>query len=197
MKTISEFKSYQSQIVVIILNANQDIKDIEVISELLEDASPAFQNRYNQIFARIIEGIWNHLILQLGILSEKDGSYSLRKFLNKMLNDYNSSEWQHRIEKSELQAIINLLSNEVLINQEEQLKLIRDKHYAHLDVNRKAYQISTIEIQEMLTFYEDIINRISGKILETTHKFEYVQIQKYENLILDLKEFSKVKYGHY
>jgi hypothetical protein len=197
MKTIDEFKAHQFQIVLILLEANQNIKDIEVISDLLEDTNPAFQHRYNQIFNRIGAGIWSHLILQLGILSEKDGSYSLRKFLNKMMNDYNSSEWKDRIEKSELLSEIGLLSDEVLNKQEIQLKMIRDEHYAHLDANRKPYEISTDEIKKVVAFYGDIINRISKKILGTEHEIKTYQIQKYKDLILDLKEFTKIKYGNY
>ncbi|MDP2385195.1 MAG: hypothetical protein Q8M29_02375 [Bacteroidota bacterium] len=194
MQTLEELKRQQQQIIQIILDANQDITDIEAIVDSLENTDEVFEYRYNGVFDRVLGGLWNHLVLQVCILSDKTEHYSIPKLLNKMVENYKTAEWGGKVNKNELNEYLDLLNATEFVNEIERIKGVRDKHYAHLDRNRENYSLSIEEIKKVIGEYEKVMNELSVKTFGTQHGFKRVTYAKYENIIMDLMEYNKGKW---
>jgi len=143
-------------------------------------------------FIRFYEMSWHLLIIKLLILFTEKEDYSLKKSLNSLLTKYEKSDWKSKIEKSIIEELIERHDNNLIKNTLIDLKHLRDKFIAHLDINRdKKISVYFEQIKTLMELGEFIINTIYQKIEGYQEDFNPLSIEDVENVLYKLVDYNK------
>ena len=135
-----------------------------------------------------------YLNLELITILDEDETHSIKKFLNKLINNYSHSEWKSKVSLLGLceieEQINNILKSETYLK----MKILRNKHLAHKDRKRNEYLVewTPFEIIEIAKQCESIMNMLKLKILNEQTFYDFSSIEIGNNLFTDLLKFKNL-----
>lgn len=108
---------------------------------------------------------WSMLVIKLSVIYDFNGDYSIQKCLRKLQNCYQGSDWKNRISKEEIKKLSEGFDKDEIKEALSCLKEIRDKHLAHIDLNRSDDALVTYEHVERLKQHAtDVLNNLFQRL---------------------------------
>jgi hypothetical protein len=194
MKTIEEFKYEINQVENILLTIILLREDYKFFfnqsNELIESVFVPYRK-----ISRIKLATLRYLNLEILILLDKREAHSLKKFINKMINNYSLSEWRSKISLDELKELNNEIDDITESETFQKMKILRDKHLAHKDLDRDHYSIewTPYEIIDLTKRCEIIINKLKSRIINTQTFFEFDNISIGNYMFKDLLRLKQLE----
>lgn len=194
MKTIEEFRYEINQVENILLTIILLREDYKFFFNQSKELIESVLVTYRKI-SRIKLATLRYLNLEILILLDKRESHGLKKFLNKMINNYSSSEWKSKISLRELEELNNEIDDIIESETFKKMKILRDKHLAHKDLDRDKYSFvwTPHEIIDLTKRCEIIINTLKSKVLNTQTFFEFDKISIGNYMFNDLLRLKQLK----
>lgn len=140
---------------------------------------------------------WIMSIIELSKLLEKDEHFSIPRLLNKMINDHKRSDWNSLISKEELRNMVASFDEVEFKEKSNQLKVLRDKYYAHLD-KRSAFNPSEVkfyysDLEYLIKFVSGILLDIYRIVLDTQIELRPMDENGVKAVIKNLSEYREMK----
>ena len=162
---------------------------------------PIVYSTYYLFIERIFHGVTVALILDLSKLFDKREKFSLEKFRNKILDNYENSELNSHLSKSEVETLFGSFEKEEINNLLEKLKSTRDKYYAHLDRTRPDFseiQINSSETGKLIAIVENLLKTIELKFFGVSIDYDVTIRELGHNIFERLNEWEKYRetYGY-
>lgn len=130
-------------------------------------------------------------VLQLYKLYGGDNDdFSIKKFLNKLLNTHKNSEWKEKIPLNSIKSWQTELQEQTMAENITKVKGLRDQYYAHSDRNPEAFEklvMKSDEMRKLLKFCEDVLLKIS---VDVFNQYYYSMISETEKASGILKRLS-------
>ncbi len=136
------------------------------------------------------------LILDLCKLFDKREKFSFIRLKNKMTENYEKSELNNLIPKSEFVNIFNALNSDEIENLLIKLKTTRDEYYAHFDRTRTEFgeiQMSSKETSKLISIAENILNTIELKYFGVCVDFDLNKAELGHNIYERLNEWEEYR----
>lgn len=183
-----------------------------------EDNVNLINKYYLAFYSTIKESLRVNSILEISKIFDKNSWIRFDKLIN-LLKQYNKSlTWESfkkinkdRIFVDELKDRYQKINNEdiekykkILHNHEwiiNDIKSYRDEYIAHDDLNKKTYNFTTKELEDLLKWIEEITNKITRKIDFSSTNRDYFKNKPWSQLndifnILtkhEIKRLEKIK----
>lgn len=164
MKTLAELKEEIGKMISIsysaetYFNDNMYLLNPDTIEEKVVAQNDLFIKR-----SRYALGVMS--VLQINKLFGGDNDdYSLKKFLNKLLNNHRNSEWKDRLSLGLIKEWQNKLSEQTMVDSIKRVNGLRDQYFAHSDRNPVEFETLVLKSEEMKTllkFCNDVLLKIS------------------------------------
>ncbi len=118
-----------------------------------------------------------------------------------MLDNYEKSELNSHLTKSELETLFVFIEKGEIDNLLEKLKSTRDKYYAHLDRNRPSFseiQINSSETGKLISIVENLLKTIELKYFGVSVDYGLTIGELGHNIFERLDEWEKYRetYGY-
>ncbi len=161
---------------------------------------PLVYNAFYLLIERLYHSISVALILDLCKLFDKREKYSLVRLKNKMNENYEKSELNDQIIKSDFVDLFNTLDSDEIENLLIKLKTTRDKYYAHFDRKRTDFgeiQMNSKETSKLISIAESILKTIELNYFEKSVHFNLTIGELGHNIFERLNDWEEYrgKYG--
>jgi hypothetical protein len=162
---------------------------------------PIVYSTFYFFIERVFYAVTVALILDLSKLFDRREKFSLGKLCNKMLDNYEKSELNSHLTKSELETLFVFIEKGEIDNLLEKLKSTRDKYYAHLDRNRPSFseiQINSSETGKLISIVENLLKTIELKYFGVSVDYGLTIGELGHNIFERLDEWEKYRetYGY-
>jgi len=176
----------------IVLEITLLIDDVKYFKTLTDSEKEVFKD-YRFLW-RTYNSLYVKLILDFNKLFDENESYSFSTLINKLKNNQRRIQWHSKPDKilydTLKQKLDNLIELEIVTN----IKIARDKFYAHLDYNRPPnLKIDIKGLEELLNISQEFINCIYEPLDGTHQAFGFSSTDIGHELITDLDKFNKIR----
>jgi len=157
---------------------------------------PIVYNTFYFLIERIYHSISVALILDLCKLFDKREKYSFIRLKNKMNENYEKSELNKQMPKSDFIDIFNTLNSSEIENLLIKLKTTRDEYYAHFDRTRTEFgeiQMNSKETSKLISIAENILNTIELKYFGVCVDFDLNKAELGHNIYERLNEWEEYR----
>jgi hypothetical protein len=160
---------------------------------------PLVFKTYSFFIESIYHSICVCLVLDLCKLFDNREKFSLEKLCNKMRYGYSKSELINYQSINDFNEMCKMLNHDRISFLLNKLKTTRDKYYAHFDRTRTAFgsiQMSSSEIDELITISENLIKTIELKYFSTSVTYDLTKGEMGYNLFKRLEEWEIYRKKH-
>ena len=130
-------------------------------------------------------------VLQINKLFGGDNDdFSLKKFLNKLLNNHRNSEWKSKVSIDLIKEWQKELNEQTITDCIKKVNGLRDQYYAHSDRNPEPFEnliVKSEEMKKLLKFCKDILLKIS---VDVFNQYYWTMISDTEKASGILKRLS-------
>lgn len=139
---------------------------------------------------------WVLSVLELcKIYGKSNDHYSMEKLINKLWNNYSSSDWNTLLSKEDIVRIRENYNRQEIQTIIKKLRGLRDEYYAHLDRNPKKtisdYTPNYIEVETLLKLHESFLKEISLKVFKTEIQFKNPSFGSADGILHNLAEYQE------
>lgn len=136
--------------------------DTEYIWNILKQGK---YSKIDKLLARILQVQWYHSIIETHKLLDNHGAYSLEKIRNLILNNHSRLNWKNTQSINEIKKHFDEFYKDKRVKAvTKEIKVARDKHYAHSDLNLTTFKVTLIEIKYLLEKTFGLINFITENL---------------------------------
>jgi hypothetical protein len=189
----TEIKKNLKIIQEIFLRCNDIFEDIKYIGTVDEVEKEIIEN--TGYLLRQIDYEWRLLIIELQKLYKEKESYSIKKLLNNLENNFRLIQWDTKIE---LQVIKDLQLKFEQKNIQESIKalnILRTKFVAHIDADRHLFndEINTWQVELLIILGHEILSEVENSLTGETTYFNYFKFSGLESIVKKIKNLQEIK----
>jgi len=189
----SEFKKSIKTTTGLILDLTVALSDIKYFQDVEQKEQIDVFKAYRFLW-RAQYGIYVTFCLNYNKVVMPDEDPSLQSILNESINHFKGLQWTRKPDKIKLIEYLQSLKDLEKTEISQNLKLARDKYYAHFDKNRPAkIQIETDDIEKNLSKIQEILNYLLLHYENKQYHFGFSQIDIGHHMFDNLYKYKKIK----
>ena len=189
----SEYKKSIKTTTGLILDLTVALSDIKYFQDVKQKAQIDVVKAYRFLW-RAQYGIYVTFCLNYNKVVMWDEDPSLQRILNESINHYKGLQWNRKPDKKLLIEYLETLKDLEKSEISQNLKLARDRYYAHFDKNRPTkIQIETDDIDKNLLKIQEIFNYILLHYENRQYHFGFSQIDIGHHIFDNLYKYKQIK----